>query len=366
MHTSGSWVTRYSWPNRMAYQVWERSVPRIADSYNDCAVYIYQSMLDARIGEHFGGSGFLCHVPFQTNTNWSELYVVTNWHVVKKAKTPVIRLNRKDGFTECIEAAMDNWFQHPDGDDIAVFPLRTEYETLNIYSFSVADFVSPEKIADEDIGIGDDTVMIGRFVNHEGTQRNSPAVRFGNIAMMNHEKIVNEETGVEQEAFLVEVRSLPGYSGSAVLIYSPCAMNDMSTRRRGLKREGLPPQGEMPSEGFFAQLSPKGPFLLGIDFCHINRRGIVRDRFGKAVTEGWYVDENTGMAGVIPAWKIKEVLGLKELKEMRDKEDSDITGKKDKSAASLDTAERDDSVFTKEDFEATLTKASRKISSKKK
>ena len=62
--------------------------------------------------------------------------------------------------------------------------------------------------------------MVGRFVSHEGKQQNSPAVRFGNIAMMQKEKIIDER-GVAQESFLVEIRSLPGYSGSAVLIYSP-------------------------------------------------------------------------------------------------------------------------------------------------
>ena len=33
---------------------------------------------------------------------------------------------------------------------------------------------------------------------------------------------------------LIEVRSLPGYSGAAVYLYSPNAMNDISKRRNGV------------------------------------------------------------------------------------------------------------------------------------
>jgi len=70
--------------------------------------------------------------------------------------------------------------------------------------------------------------MVGRFIGHDGHQRNTPAVRFGNIAMMPDEKIKAAD-GTEQEGFLVELRSVPGCSGSAVYIYSPNAMQDMST-----------------------------------------------------------------------------------------------------------------------------------------
>jgi hypothetical protein len=327
-------------------------VPRIVDALTHCAVYVYASIADAKNGEQIGGSGFLAHVPLKENPDWFDGYVVTNWHVVERAKTPVVRINRKDGTVEYIETKAEHWFRHPHGDDIAVIPADLDlgaFGAIQAWSIPVGMFVTPQIVFDEDIGIGDDTVMVGRFINHEGTQKNSPAVRFGNIAMMAEEKIITK-SGLAQEAFLVEVRSLPGYSGSAVFIYSPCASNDMSQRREGRKKGEHPP-GENPSIrtdghttttaldlGDLTWMSPKGPFLLGIDFCHIHRKANVLDSTGMQVEEKWYVEENTGMAGVIPAWKIAEVLNIEELLEMRDKEDHEITERKNKSGASLDYA----------------------------
>jgi hypothetical protein len=337
---------------------------------------------DAKNGEHYGGSGFLAGVQLLVNRDWWEGYVVTNWHVVQNAQTPVIRLNRKDGTTEYVQTTVDQWFRHPHGDDVAVFPLDVDYEQLQVWSIDSTLFVSPQRVLDEDIGIGDDTVMVGRFVNHEGKQQNSPAVRFGNIAMMAKEKI-STETGLDQEAFLVEVRSLPGYSGSAVIIYSPCAMNDMSERRAGRKKGEHPP-GENPSRqtdgrttttfldvGDLNWAKPKGPFLLGIDFCHIHRKASVREFDGSKAKDGRFVEENTGMAGVIPAWKITELLNSEELVAMRKKEDHAITERKNKSGASLDYAEEMQStqtttqgaeipVPTTDQFLADLEKVSRK------
>jgi hypothetical protein len=60
---------------------------------------------------------------------------------------------------------------------------------------------------------------------------------------------------------------------------------------------------------------------------------------GKKVEDKLYVEENTGMAGVIPAWKIAEVLNIEELKIVRDKEDGEITERKSKSGVSLDSAQ---------------------------
>jgi hypothetical protein len=338
-------------------------VPRIADQYTDCAVYIYKTLEQARNGEHYGGSGFLVGIiPDEEFPHRGFVYVVTNTHVIAKAEYPVIRFNRKDGSTECIPTKRENWFPHLSGDDISVFPITVSLEDMQVAVIGLDMFVTQTRISDEDIGIGDDTVMIGRFVNHEGKQQNSPAVRFGNIAMMDREKIVTE-AGIEQEAFLVEMRSLPGYSGSAVLIYSPCAMNDMSQIRRGKTRPKLGSGALLPPEtmdAFNAHTSAKGPYLLGIDFCHIQRKYNVRDAHGAEVSEGLFVMENTGMAGVIPAWRIAEVLDRDELKDKR--KEKLLPEKQYETTASLDTADDDVSeVFTQRDFEAALKKVSRKV-----
>ena|SRR5208282_173947 len=379
---SGRWVQRFSHPGRIPYEVWERGVPRIKDQFTDIAVYIYGSIEDAKDGAAFGGSGFLAMVPHEGNKNLHSFYVVTNRHVVKDAHTPVIRINRNDGGEpERITTREEDWTPHSNGDDVSVLPIKVSREHLNFLAIKISDFVTTQTLIDEDIGIGDDTVMVGRFISHEGKQQNAPAVRFGNIAMMTGEKIAHPY-GIEQESFLVETRSLPGYSGSAVLIYSPCAMNDMSSRRRGKK---LPPLGTgaifppEETETLRSSLRPKGPYLLGIDFCHLQSKvpiatGVDNNGNDTAHPYGWFVRQNSGMAGVIPAWKIADILNCEEFMEKRRKE----TERNNRSSASisLDTAgPRRTQVTPKgleipvraeEVFFDDLKKASRKITPDKK
>jgi hypothetical protein len=327
--------------------VWEKDMPRIADYFADFVVYIYSSLSDAKCGEREGGSGFLAHVPLEVNSKWAELYAVTNRHVIKRCKAPVVRLNRKDGGVEYIETDREGWICH-DESDVAVFTIRAAYlELLKIRSLGAEAFVTPSLVTKHDIGIGDDTFMVGRFFSHEGKQKNTPAIRFGNIAMMPGERIVGEN-GLAEESFLVEIRSLPGYSGSPVFIYSTHTPMDFSRRhldeeaeqiRNQFRRDmGLAQDAKMPfdSSESLAAMTPKGPYLLGIDWCHLHTTENVREKGGEPVQEQWIVRTNSGMAGVIPAWKIKELLEQEELSELRRQADEAITQRRSESTASLD------------------------------
>lgn len=119
----GRWITRYSWPNRLPFAVREKIVPRFSDDYVETAVYIYRSIAEAKAGERQGGSGFIVAVPSEANFEASFSFVVTNRHVVVKAKTPIVRLNRWDGAVEYLSTEESEWFMHPHGDDVAVIPL---------------------------------------------------------------------------------------------------------------------------------------------------------------------------------------------------------------------------------------------------
>ena len=307
---SKNWITRYSEPNRIPYQVWEKSVPRIHDLYADCVVYIYGSMKDAEKGVRYGGSGFIVQVALPVNSEWSQLYVVTNRHVVRKGKEPVFRINRTDGKVEYCATTSDDWLFHTDGDDIAVLPFEfANPNQLKISPLQITQFLTHEILAKQDVGIGDDTFMIGRFINHEGRQKNTPAIRFGNIAMMPIEKIVSEE-GIAQESFLVETRSLPGYSGSPVFIYSLTAGADFSVRDMTAEKEKLREEERKRWEaqsnpnttvttgdvGLLTALYPKGPYLLGIDWCHLHSTERIRDQHGKLLPNESIVRMNASSA----------------------------------------------------------------------
>jgi S1-C subfamily serine protease len=93
-------------------------VPRVHDAYVDCVVYIYRSLDDAKAGVRLGGSGFVTQVALRNNPAWSQIYILTNRHVVTKAKTPVVRLNKFDGTVEYFQTGLDQWAVHPSGDGL--------------------------------------------------------------------------------------------------------------------------------------------------------------------------------------------------------------------------------------------------------
>jgi hypothetical protein len=86
------------------------------------------------------------------------------------------------------------------GYDYAVIPL------------SIA--VTPEIIAQHGIGLGDEVVIAGLFTQRHGRDRNLPILRGGLLASMPNEPLFDERTGFQYNAYIVEVRSIGGLSGS--------------------------------------------------------------------------------------------------------------------------------------------------------
>src|ERR1035437_9660989 len=210
LHTRKRRVTRLS-SRGAPYSVWESPVAKVDSEYLNCVVYIYKSERDAHAGEGFGGSGFLVAKPFRENPGHFAVYAVTNNHVINKCpQTVAVRLNTIDGRSDVIVTNPNDWIRHPDAADIRVIPIKPS----GVHRYSMipaAMFLSKDMVRDFNIGLVHDTFVVGRFVNHEGKQRNTPSLRFGNIAMMPPEPI-KDQYGIDQESFLVECRSIPGYS----------------------------------------------------------------------------------------------------------------------------------------------------------
>lgn len=273
-------------------------MPRIQDAFLDCIVYLYPTEKDADESEAAGGTGFLVSVPFETipGFNFVHTYVVTNSHVIREGNCLALRVNTSDGGREIVMTEPDQWVHHPDGDDVAVTSLVQNINFRNVRHIPIGAFVTKELIAEYAIGIGDDVFMVGRFVNLEGRQKNLPSVRFGNIAMMPNEPIYHPDRGINQESFIVEMRSLGGYSGSPVMVHV------------------LPFSSPRPNADPNVAASPQlGPFLLGIDWGHKHTKERVRDKTGEPIPEGWVVQSNSGMVMVVPAWKLIDILQSDEL-----------------------------------------------------
>ena len=238
-------------------------MPRIPDSALESVVYLYPSEADAEDGVQIGGTGFLVVIPIPyVQPAFAHLHcVVTNAHVIDHGSM-VVRLNTTDGAKTTIALDGAEWFRHPDGDDIAICPIGMDPKFHKFKSMHPNMFLTKEIMAMFDVGPGDEVFIVGRFINREGKQKNIPSVRFGNIAQMPGEPLILD--GKEQECFLIEGRSIPGFSGSPVFIQIVPEAPEFPEFPANLKQYEPKPSTNRPKMSHKA-----GPFLMGIDFCHL-------------------------------------------------------------------------------------------------
>jgi hypothetical protein len=261
-------------------------MPRLRDELLNIAVYLYRSRHEAEEGINIGGSGFLLQMPAQTVADAFFMYAVTNAHNIEHGAT-VLRLNASDGGILVIERKAEDWFCS-ETDDLAVCimpALDSEAHRCLPDNF----LVSKQDVGDCDIGIGEEIFVVGRFINAEGKARNTPTVRFGNIAQMPSEPFLVKrgQREYEQESFLVEVHSIGGYSGSPVLV-------DLLPSAH--RREGATGANTLK--------------LLGVMWGHVLDWVDVTGPDGdpKGMPGESMVEMNTGVAGVVPSWKLRELL----------------------------------------------------------
>src|SRR5439155_3723752 len=283
---------RTSLGNSVRVWVTEPAVPRLDDRILDCSVYLYPTVEDAQRGERAGGSGFLAALPlgkefmrkYPDFKTWAHCYAVSNRHVVigssaTRRQSPVVRLNTHDGRSDAIPLTAADWVTS-EKHDIAVVPLDL-LRAHKFLSIPVAIFLTEDLAAQWDIGLGDDVFMFGRFVTHDGKQKNSPSVRFGNISMMPTDDVYHPSNESQtQESFLIEVHSISGYSGSPVLVRA----------FQSEKFEVMPTNPRIPS----LPRVPRGPFLLGVEWGYINTHDQSQN--------------NTGICGVVPTWHVSDLL----------------------------------------------------------
>lgn len=277
---------------------------RIAQTLLDTSFYLYPDEVSANEAQRIGGSGFVAGLPLAGPVGAHTLWAITNRHVIESGHW-TIRLNNRDGKTICVDTNEQEWFYHPEGDDLAVRPLAVP--GMAKVNFVPLEMMLTKQMAEIfDIGPGDAAFVIGRFVSMDGRQRNTPSVRFGQISQIPDEKLKYDK--YEQEAWLVEVKSLNGYSGSPVFCYL-----DPAYYRTSLKPIAGPNpalgnaydhKGKIIGQGAF----DCGPYLLGVDCCMVPIWQKVCDSTGQENQAGMQVPLNTGMMGVIPAWRLIDMM----------------------------------------------------------
>ena len=289
---------RYTTAGKL-FTVWRWDL-RVANDMLDSIVFFYGNEHDAENGRDPVGTGFCVWVADQ-DQSFTHIYVVTNEHVIR-ASAPLHFVRPTSPIASngsSLSLSEYDWLPHPDGDDIAVCYLGCDVMVPFGALQAATALISREQVAERHAGIGDDCVMIGCFSPHSGTRTNLPVVRFGNISMMPVEAIWVAGRSHFQECFLVEMRSRNGFSGSPVYLLPSLTLN------------------ATPS------FDPDRNETLGICCGHLNEPRAIHwtdPHSGQAVEAE--VDENSGMAMVIPGWKIRDFLFSDELIAIRKQAES--------------------------------------------
>lgn len=317
-------------PNRE--RVYNDSMPVIPPKVLDSVVYLYSSVAKANARVKSGGTGFFVvrEIAGSKGTERGTRfvpYLISNKHVIFSHGSSVVSVNRRDGKPpDVIDFNQDDWTPHPNGDDLAAICVwgKCNY-AIHKYSYiDEPDFLTEEQMRDLDVGVGDEVLMVGRFVDYQGRTINRPAARFGNISMM-LEKLWVTELLQLQEGFAVEMRSRTGFSGSPVVVYRTPAT---------VLSPDIPPE----KMNFWA--------LLGVNWGYVLEDG-----------------ENTFLNGVVPAWKITELLDTLALKKQQQmieesfqKQFGDNTSQLASASESAPSTKADNPSH-KEDFNSLLTSA---------
>ena len=196
--------------------------------------------------ERMVGTAFVMSVPSDVHAGRKYGYLVTARHCVAQGQQfgdIGVRVNRRahpelalsaDGAFELTGSEsfgpLHEWvFLDDPANDVAVhaFMPPTEFAFVPVMEES---WTTPEIVKEEDIGVGDELLVVGLFASHVGHEVNRPIVRSGIIAAMPDEPLRDELSGLSYEAYLAEVRSVGGLSGSPVwMVIRPWRMTPRRT-----------------------------------------------------------------------------------------------------------------------------------------
>ena len=262
-------------------------------------------------GEHAGkfyafGTGFFVGVE---HSGFPFTYLVTARHVLDEAKrsnfdNSLARVNTVDGGAQLIDLGPNSrWAMFTnEAIDVAVLPLpNLDTNVFGHRLISSTTFADSAAINSCGIGAGDDLFTVGLFVLRSGKQRNIPIVRTGVIAAMPYQNEPFTRKGGTYHAYLAEMRSIGGLSGSPVFVYLD------STR---IVKAPFPEGSEI------------AIFCLGLIRGHWDLKRELSDSVEIEDVQMGYSkgeDLNVGIALVTPIHYVAGIINSKELKDMRDK-----------------------------------------------
>ena len=257
-------------------------------------------------------TAFFVGVPI--NNEVTRIYAVTARHVIENIHSNIpihIRVNNLDGSIDYSETNKTGWIIS-DKTDVAVITFKKK-ESHNLRDIPFNMLADDGVIKAEKTGIGDEIFFVGLFSEHYGQEHNLPVVRFGNISLMPSEKIsvkVSADSIIQVYGYLVEAMSWPGHSGSPVFIYYPFD-----------REPGISKIASFPANGILKNADPLSGTeqfkLLGLVCAHYPIEQEVKMSDTIPEEQKGRIDEQAGMAVVIPAQGIIDTLNQPDLVEGR-------------------------------------------------
>jgi hypothetical protein len=241
------------------------------------------------------GTGFFVSAPLPYDEGQSRVFIVTNKHVLNKdpklrdqAEWVNLGLNVKSngetmGKHLQYPVKYDNgrpaWHGHPDA-DVDVLAIDATYLVHQVAGLSFmhavySAFANAEVMKRSRITFGDEIVVVGYPLGLKQGLTNYPLVRQGMLATSPEQNLYDESTGQTLRGFLIDGATVPGSSGSPVLL-KPTVKID-------------------PDEG----LTETASWLLGI---------VAETRYSPTRTPTGHVTSYTGLGLAFHADTIKETI----------------------------------------------------------
>ena len=181
--------------------------------------------------------------------------------------------------------------------DVAVLPLALNQHTFDYLYYPVRHGATAEFIKQHSVTPGEDVFITGLLISHPGKSRVLPIVRVGNIAAFPEDPITLL-TG-QDSAYLVEVRSLGGLSGSPAFVHLLPAHDET----RGDTGQVTVPAG-----------ATRRTYLMGLVHGFFPTAENDPDGIGEWAQEPL----NTGISVVVPLARVLDIIDSPEFVEARE------------------------------------------------
>lgn len=260
--------------------------------YTESAGCVYRTIEGAERGRGFAGLGLIVGIRNLIRRLDKHFYFVTNYHIWKdfQRRALAVRINSFESGSRVLRIE-SNAFEISEETDLAIAPLPSTDDLRFVY-VTEEHLVTEIELARLRIGLGSDVFMI---YSAEAIKRNVCGLRFGHVSLLPHE---------DDKFYRVEMRSVPGHSGSPVCVYDTPNIF-----------------GGFPEKG-----SQFAPLLLGLNRGHeAICEPVGRIRRGKFEQLTDMVSRNnTAIASVVPAWHILAMLRRERFVEQRFKTEAEM------------------------------------------